>query len=153
MFFDLALTYDKEARACDLALGDDCDLAIDTTSLPAVLLSVGLDRRAAADDELPEGRSQMLAPVSFSERRGCPGDALDPFGALTGSRLWLLDRAKQSEETRQIAGFWLSECLEWAEPETGIPPEIEVEWLRRNVLGYRVLVADGSVSLSRRVGD
>lgn len=153
MFFDLALTYDKDARSCDLALGDDCDLAVDTTSLPAVLMSVGLDRRAAPDDELPEGRSQMLAPISFSERRGCPGDGLDPFGDLTGSRLWLLDRAKQSEQTRQMTEFWLAECLAWAQPETGIAPEIEVQWLQRNVLGYRVMVVDGSVSLSRRIGD
>jgi phage gp46-like protein len=151
MFFDLALTYDADKRRCDLTLGDDCDLAIDETPIPAVLLSVGLDRRAAPDDPLPEGRSQFLAPVSYSERRGCAGDALDPAGAMTGSRLWLLDRAKQTETTRQLCDFWLQESLAWAATETGEPAEIEVEWVRDGILGYRVQVQDASVTLSRRV--
>jgi phage gp46-like protein len=151
MFFDLALKYDSDARRCDLVLGDDFDLAIDETPIPAILLSVGLDRRAAPDDPLPEGRSQFQAPVSYSERRGCGGDALDPYGDLTGSRLWLLDRAKQTETTRQLCEFWLQECLAWAKDETGEPAEIEVAWIRPGVLGYRVQIQDESVMLTRRV--
>lgn len=151
MFFDLALRYDSDARSCDLVLGDDFDLVIDETPITPILLSVGLDRRAAPDDPLPEGRSQFLAPASFSERRGCAGDALDPFGGLTGSRMWLLDRAKQTETTRQLCEFWLQECLAWAEAETGEPAEIEVAWIRPGVLGYRVQVQDESVMLTRRV--
>ncbi|NKM17757.1 hypothetical protein GFM01_07890 [Rhizobium laguerreae] len=151
MFLDLALKYDSEARRCDLVLGDDFDLAIDETPIPAILMSVGLDRRAASDDPLPEGRSQFLAPASYSERRGCAGDALDPYGDMTGTRAWLLDRAKQTETTRQLCEFWLRECLAWAETETGQPAEIEVEWLRAGLLGYRVQVQDESVMLSRRV--
>jgi hypothetical protein len=82
MFFDLAIVYDPNKRLCDLALGDDGDLLIDETPITPMLLSIGLDRRAAPDDPLPDGRSQFLAPVSFSERRGCPGDALDlPAGS------------------------------------------------------------------------
>lgn len=151
MFFDLALIYDPVARRCDLTLGDDCDLLIDETPIPAILLSVGLDRRASPDDELPDGRTQFLAPVSFSERRGCAGDALDPSGDVTGSRLWLLSRAKETETTRQLCDFWLQESLSWAARETDAPAEIDVEWLRPGVLGYSVLVDDVSVSLSRRV--
>jgi phage gp46-like protein len=151
MFFDLALKFDSDARRCDLVLGDDFDLVIDETPIPAILLSVGLDRRAALDDPLPEGRSQFLAPVSFSERRGCAGDALDPYGDLTGSRLWLLDRAKQTETTRQLCEFWLQECLAWVKAETGEPAQIEVVWIRHGVLGYRVQVQDESVMLTRRV--
>ncbi|ARQ59179.1 hypothetical protein EFR00_24880 [Rhizobium sophoriradicis] len=151
MFLDLALRYDRDARRCDLVLGDDYDLAIDETPIPAILMSVGLDRRAAPDDPLPEGRSQFLAPASFSERRGCAGDALDPYGNLTGCRLWLLDRAKRTETTRQLCEFWLSESLAWAKKETGEPAEIEVEWLGPDILGYRVQVQDASVMLSRRV--
>lgn len=151
MFFDLALRYDSDARRCDLVLGDDFDLVIDETPITPILLSVGLDRRAAPDDPLPEGRSQFLAPASFSERRGCAGDALDPFGDLTGSHLWLLDRAKETETTRQLAEFWLQECLAWVEAETGEPAEIEVAWIRPGVLGYRVQVQDESVMLTRRV--
>lgn len=151
MFFDLALTYDPDKRRCDLTLGADCDLAIDETPIPAILLSVGLDRRAAPDDPLPETRSQFLAPVSFSERRGCAGDGLDPAGEITGSKMWLLDRAKQTETTRQLAAYWLQESLAWAARETGEPATIEVAWVRNEVLGYRVQVQDASVSLTRRV--
>lgn len=151
MFFDLALTYDKAKRRCDLTLAANCDLAIDETPVTPIILSVGLDRRAAPDDPLPEGRSQFLTPVSFSERRGAIGDALDPFGALTGSKMWLLDRAKQTETTRLMAEYWLEEALEWAAEGTGKPAEIAVEWLAPGILSYRVTIEDTSVSLSKRV--
>ncbi|PDT05696.1 hypothetical protein CO666_03575 [Rhizobium chutanense] len=151
MFLDLALRYDSDARRCDLVLGDDFDLVLDETPIPAILMSVGLDRRAASDDPLPEGRSQFLAPASYSERRGCAGDALDPYGDMTGVRTWLLDRAKQTETTRQLCEFWLAESLAWAKAETGEPAQIEVAWLGAGILGYRVQVQDTSVMLSRRV--
>lgn len=151
MFYDLALTYDRDLRRCDLTLGDDGDLAIDETPIPAILMSVGLDRRAGPDDELPEGRSRFLTPSGFVERRGCVGDALDPAGELTGSRLWLLDRAKHTDTTRLLVQHWLSEALIWAAAETGQPARIEVSWLRSGVLGYRVEVEDASLSLTRRV--
>lgn len=151
MFYDLALQYDSRLRRCDLVLGDDGDLVIDETPIPAILMSVGLDRRAALDDPLPDGRSQFLTPSSFSERRGAIVDGLNPFGEMTGSKLWLLNRAKHTETTRLMCEFWLTEALAWAEPETGAPAEIEVEWLRRGVLGYRVMVGDSSVSMSRTV--
>jgi len=152
MFFDLALVYDRETRRCDLALGDDGDLLIDDTSITAVLLSVGLDRRAEPDDELPQGRTEFLTPSGFNERRGWAGDALDQAGERVGSRLWLLDRAKETETTRLLFEHWLSECLAWAERDTGQPAEIEVAWIRPQTLGWRVLVADAAVSGTKAIG-
>ncbi len=149
--FDLALTYDNTKRRCDLTLADNGDLAIDETPITPIILSVGLDRRAGEDDPLPEARSQFLTPSSFSERRGAIGDGIDPFGDLTGSKMWLLDRAKETETTRLMAEYWLREALAWAETDTGTPAEIEVQWLAPSVLGYRVLIADSAVSLSKRV--
>lgn len=149
MFFDLAISYDRNMRRCDLVLGDDGDLVIDETPIPAILLSVGLDRRAAPDDPLPDGRSRFLTPSSFSERRGAIADGINPFGERTGSKLWLLNRAKHTDTTRLMCEFWLAEALAWAERETGDPAEIEVEWLRPGVLGYRVMIADSSVSLTK----
>ena len=151
MFYDLALQYDSKLRRCDLVLGDDGDLVIDETPIPAILLSIGLDRRAAPDDPLPDGRSQFLTPSSFSERRGAIADGLNPLGGNTGSKLWLLNRAKHTETTRAMCEYWLAEALAWAEPETGEPAEIEVKWLRQGVLGYRAMIADSSVSLSKTV--
>lgn len=152
MFFDIALVYDREARRCDLALGDDGDLVIDETPITPILLSVGLDRRAEPDDELPQGRTRFLTPATFSERRGSAGDALDPKGKRAGSRIWLLDRAKETEATRLLFEHWLAECLEWAEVETGVPAEIEVEWIRPQTLAWRVMVDDAAVSQTRTVG-
>lgn len=151
MFFDIALCYDPQVRRCDLVMGEDGDLVIDETPITPVLLSIGLDRRAAPDDELPEGRTRFLAPASFSERRGSIGDALDPDGDLTGCRCWLLNREKETEATRAMYAFWLDEGLAWAEPETGEEPEIEVEWIGPQMLFYRLLVLDTEISLSRRV--
>lgn len=151
MFYDLALVYDPDTRQCDLALGEDCDLLIDETPVTPMLMSVGLERRAAPDDELPEGRSVFLAPASFSDRRGCPGDALDPFGDLTGCRTWLLDRAKETETTRQLYQFWLEEGLAWVRRETGTAAEIEVEWQAGARLAWCVRVDDVTLALSRRL--
>lgn len=147
MFFDLALVYDPVARRCDLAVGDDGDLVIDDTSITPVLLSIGLDRRASPDDPLPEGRSAWLTN-SFSARRGWAGDGLDGRGERCGSRLWLLDRAKQTEITRLLFRFWLEEALAWAERDTGQPAEIDVGWVRSQTLGYRVLVDDAALSVA-----
>lgn len=150
MFFDLALAYDPATRSCDLVLGEDGDLAIDETSITPVLLSIGLDRRAAPDDPLPAGRTEFLAPSSFSERRGGPGDALDLAGERAGSKLWLLDRAKQTETTRLLVEMWLRESLEWARRDTGVPAEIEVTWLRPETLKYSVFVADAELTRTIR---
>lgn len=152
MFFDVALVYDPDARRCDLALDDDGDLRLDLTPITPILLSIGLDRRAAPDDELPQGVTDFLTPASFSDRRGCPGDALDREGQLTGSRLWLLDRAKQTEAERLLFEFWLRESLDWVDVETGTPAEIDVRWVRDQTLGYRVIVDDVAVSRQLRLG-
>lgn len=146
MFYDIALLYDPKTRRCDLMIGDDGDLVIDETPITPVLLSVGLDRRAAPDDPLPEGRTQFLVQSGIDARRGSAVDALDPYGDRIGSRLWLLDRAKETETTRLLFSSWLTECLEWAKRETGIPAEIDVQWLGQEILGWRVLVDDTQIT-------
>lgn len=151
MFCDLALTYDPESRRCDVTLGDDLDLLIDTTPVSSMLVSIGLDRRADVDDPLPEGRSQFLAPANFSERRGAIADAFEASGRHSGSKLWQLERAKETETTRLLCEFFLEEALDWAIEVTGKPAEIEVTWLRPEVLGFRTLVEDVALSMTKRV--
>lgn len=150
-FLDLALTYDATRRCCDLVLDDDFNLVLDETPITPILLSVGVDRRASPDDDLPDGRSQFLAPVSFSERRGALLDGLNAAGDMAGCKMWLLERAKETETTRQLAEYYLAEGLAWAETDTGTPAEIEVWWLRAGVLAYRVLVEDVTLELTRKV--
>ena len=54
-FLDAALIFDPETRRADLQLGDDGDLVLDGTPVTPMLISLGSDRRAGPDDELPDG--------------------------------------------------------------------------------------------------
>lgn len=139
-FFDLAFVYDPLTRRCDLQLGEDGDLVLDETPGTPMLISYGSDRRARRDDELPSGISELNAPVSYVERRGWAGDALDIEYRQIGCRLWLLERAKATEITRLMCAEWLKEGFEWAGKETGKNAEIEVEWARPGLLAQRIRV-------------
>lgn len=140
-FLDAALVYDPVTRRADLALGDDCDLLLDETALTPMLISLGTDRRAEPDDELPDGIDALNASTSFVARRGWVGDALDRLGRKIGCRIWLLDRAKQTETTRRFAQFWAEEALAWSQTELGQAAEVSAEWVKPQVLGLRCAVA------------
>lgn len=146
-WFDIALVFNPETRSCDLALGPDGDLLIDETPLTPMLISLGSDRRAHPDDDLPTGVDALNASSSFVARRGWAGDALDPFGRRIGSRLWLLDREKQDELSRLFVEDIAREALRWVGAETGTPAGITVSWLRRGVLALTCRVADTELSL------
>jgi len=150
-FLDAALVYDPVTRRADLALGDDCDLLLDETALTPMLISLGTDRRAEPDDELPGGIDALNASTSFVTRRGWVGDALDRLGRKIGCRIWLLDRAKQTETTRRFAQFWAEEALAWSQGELGRPAEVNAEWLRPGLLGLRCKVADQVLERNIRV--
>lgn len=152
MFCDLALTYDDISQTCDVAFADDGDLLIDVTAETPLLLSVGIDRRALESDELPDGVTRFYRSDTFYERRGTALDATDRFGEFMGNRSWLLGRAKQSEETRQLAEYWLGEGVTWAKPQTGVEAEVEAWWAARNWLRWRVATGEDSVTLGRRLG-
>ncbi|AJY48207.1 hypothetical protein TM49_13580 [Martelella endophytica] len=152
MFCDVALILDQDARACDISLGADGDLVIDTTPATPMLMSIGLDARALAGDTLPDGRSQWSAnPSSFLERRGSAGDALDIDGRFSGSRLWELSRNKQTEETRLLAEYFAAESLFWAEDMTGETAEVEAWWHARNLLRLRCSVSGEAIEITKRV--
>ena len=160
MFFDVALVFDPVSRTCDWEIVDG-DLLIDETPITPCIISIGFDRRAAPDDQLPQGRDVYLAEAGFNQRRGGPADALDPYGEMIGSKLWLLDRAKKTETTRLFVQTWLEQCLTWANDLTGQPAQIETRWLPTQQgsgsptgrLAYRVLVAGRSLELTRSFGN
>ena len=114
---DLALHFAPGAWAADLALIGG-DLASDDGLRTAVLISLFTDARARADDPLPE---------PDADRRGWWGDCgnADP-NDRTGSRLWLLARAKAVPATAQRARDYAREALAWM-IEDGIATSVEVE--------------------------
>lgn len=123
---DLRTVYDSESRAADLLLASpqlDTDDGIET----AIVLSLFTDRRADADDPLPD---------NTGARRGWFGDGFaDVPGDRIGSHLWLLAREKQTPAVLQRARDFAREALSWL-IEDGIARAVEVEasWLLRGVL-------------------
>ncbi|WP_035715471.1 phage GP46 family protein [Azorhizobium doebereinerae] len=152
-WLDLAFCYDPDTRRADLVLGEDGDLVLDETPLTPMLVTFGSDRRARADDELPTGITELNAPSSFIERRGWVGDALDANGGRIGVRLWLLDRAKQTELTQLMAAEWLKEGYAWVEVDTGVPAVIAAQWRpeARGILAARVQVDGRELTITRAV--
>ena len=150
LFIDRALAYDPVTRRCDRVFtGSDC--AIDTTPVTALLMAVGIDRRAHPDDELPEPLPDLATPSRLDAWRGWCGDFLDPLGRLSGSRMWLLFRRKESEETRLFAEAALKEPLDVLAALRGWPMAITVRWVRRQMLGYQVVVGQTTLALNAPV--
>lgn len=97
----------------------------------AVILSLFTDRRADADDILPEGGG---------DRRGVWSDTFATIdGDLQGSKLWLLSREKQLPDVANRARQYAEEALVWL-IEDGIAAEINVtaESVAQSVLGLGV---------------
>lgn len=102
---DLALVWSNATGDADLAMIDN-DLASDRGLETAVLISLFTDRRAETDDKPPSGDER--------DRRGWWADQFAAFqGDRIGSRLWLLDRSKRTNETALRAKEYALEALAW----------------------------------------
>jgi phage gp46-like protein len=120
---DLVWLYDAETLTADLALdrpkglGGSPATADDLQT--AVILSLGSDARAGADDALPDGSG---------DRRGWWGDVLPPnslAGDRFGSLLWLLAREKQIPSVLARAEGYAREALAWLITD-GIASRVDV---------------------------
>lgn len=129
---DIGLKYDAGAKRFDLSL-EGGDLAADDGLETAVILSLFTDRRALAEDRLPDGGS---------DRRGWWADAY--FDRPHGSRLWLLHREKEQEEVRRRAQEYAEEALAWlVEDHVAETVEVEAWHAGRDTLGLRVVIRRG----------
>lgn len=113
-------------------------LATEDTLHSAVILSLLTDRRAKTDDRLP-GETGSQSPVP-PDRRGWVGDVVaDVQGDRFGSRLWLLAREKQTEETRRRAESYAIEALQWLlDDQIAFAVEVEAEWTQRGRLEMKI---------------
>lgn len=106
----------------------------------AVLISLFTDRMAAPDDVIPDGSN---------DPRGWWGDSGNTV--QIGSRLWLLQRAKQTQETLQRANDYIVESLQWLIDDGVVAKfDVLVEWTQTSELGAQVVAykQDGSTVAS-----
>lgn len=97
----LQLAFDSETDDADLVLGRNLETSGGLET--AVIVSLFTDRRAAADDDVPE-----------LDRRGWWADVFaDVEGDQIGSRLWLLERSKSTSEAVRRAVEYAEEALAW----------------------------------------
>lgn len=128
----MALSWNGSELRGELQLLPSGALASDDGLTTCVLLSLFVDRRARPDDELPD--------AAAGDRRGWVGDAFAPDDRI-GSRLWLLTRQKQTEETRRRAEEYAAEALDWlVEDGLATAVRISAEWVAMGILGLRVEV-------------
>ncbi|MDP3329426.1 phage GP46 family protein [Parvibaculum sp.] len=127
----IALEWNERFQAADL-VNTGSGLARDDTLATAIIVSLFTDARARPDDILPSGES---------DRRGWVGDTLSEDGDRIGSRLWLLRRAKQTEETRRRAIDYAREALAWI-VKRGLARTIEVsaQWIGRGLLALSIAI-------------
>lgn len=127
---DVRLVYSADLADADLVL-ERGDLGIENGLASAILLSLFTDRRAT-DNE--------LARFGGEDARGWWGDSLaEVEGDQFGSKLWLLQREKQTSETLVRARAYAQEALAWL-IEDGIADSVAVDALypRRSLLGLVV---------------
>lgn len=99
---DLAIAWNNEIGAGDLCIAN-ADLVRDDGIQSAVLISLFTDARVS-EDELPPG---------ITWRRGWWGNALEAAGRQYGSKLWLLRRAKQTQQNLTLARDYARQALQW----------------------------------------
>jgi phage gp46-like protein len=143
---DLRLVYDPATRRCDHVFNGS-DYEWDFGPETPVLIALGCERRARPDDGLPDAQSDFYSPSAINPKRGFAGDALDPKGRLTGSRLWLFQRRKQDEPTRRGVESAIGEALGDFANENNFSIGVLVRWLRHNFLGIKVSVAGVKIDL------
>ncbi|MHB1305383.1 MAG: phage GP46 family protein [Acidiphilium sp.] len=148
---DIALAYDPVKRRCDVVFNGR-DFALDATPVSATLFSFLADRRAHPDDKIDDAVPDWSTPSTIMARRGWPGDYLSPTGTRSGSRFWLLGRAKADEATRQAAEGYAAECFGWLETVRNLAVQVTVRWVATfdtPALGVLVQVGRTRLQLTR----
>lgn len=107
------------------------DLRADRGLRTAALVSLFCDARASADE----------IPVGADPRGWHAEDAGDPWG----SKLWLLGRAKRTQETLELAKIYAANAFEWAR-RAGIIQRalVEAEYGPAGELGLTVRLVRGT---------
>lgn len=112
----IALVWNDDAGAADFAISQN-DLLVDEGLETDVMASLFEDRQAEPGDVLPDGDT---------DRRGWWGDSVPVVdGDRRGSRLWLLNRSKETPDVLSRAEEYAREALQWLLTDK-VASEIEV---------------------------
>lgn len=132
---DIKVRWNTELMTGDLLFTNN-DLVTDDGLATAVLISWFTDQLAADDDEIPNANNDQ----EFIDKRGWWGDLINPDveGDQIGSKLWLLDRSKTTEDNLTLAEEYGAQALEWM-VDDGVAKDIEVTAERIQVNGTEVL--------------
>lgn len=128
---DLRLDFDPELQAADLVAVDGV-LQYDRGLRTAIVISLFTDARADDGDALP---------TTDTDRRGWWADTFAEDGDRIGSRLWLLSRAKQTDETLELARGYARTALDWLIAD-GIASAVDVatSWHAMGVMRLDVVL-------------
>lgn len=143
---DIRTVWNAETQTADWQIvGGALDSSGDMET--AVLLSLFTWARASEDDELP---------YKGADRKGwwgnLDGEELHGMKEL-GSKLWLLSRRLQNEETRQDAIRYAADALKWMKDSAVVARiDVDAQWVARGFLGLIIKLydADGGVVFDRR---
>jgi phage gp46-like protein len=118
---DIKIRFDPQLLSGDFLFSDN-DLETDDGLATAAIISLFSDQRAALDDPVPNQADD------YFDRRGWWGDVVSPEveGDEIGSKLWLLDRSKNTAEVLTQTNQYARDSLEWM-IEDGVAADIEVE--------------------------
>lgn len=121
----------------DFAVDENGNLKTEDSLQSAVIISLFTDRRAFPEDVLPDAHAGKHKITQ--DRRGWAGDALED--KIIGSRLWLLSRAKQTEETRRAAIEYAQEALQWLiDDKIATDIGITAEWHGQGRLDLKISI-------------
>lgn len=150
MLLDLAIAWDPLQRRCDLVVAGG-RLALDATPVTPMLISLGSDRRAEPDDALPDTVTEGSIAAGLNPRRDWVGDALTNGGAgggeRVGSRLWLLEREKQTDDVLLRAQRYAEQSLAWLAAREGVDVSVAASWPTRTAMRMEVQIGAASHSV------
>lgn len=136
-YVNIAIGWRAALRRCDVrvsALGNGRGrIVIDRTPASTFLIAMMSHRRARPDDRIP-GTLNGVAPGGLMARRGWPGDAVRTDGRRIGTRLWLLEDAKQTEAARQEAIQYIDESIGEIAADHGHDYSVTASWSGRGRL-------------------
>ena len=139
---DAILNYKPEQFMFDITFDPDTeDIQSDEGLVSSAYISIYTDGKAELDDDIPDG-------TDF--RRGWWADLVaNPFNDRIGSRLWLIDREKNTSDVINDARQYCEEALAWMTDENPIASKVVVDAqaLNRRTLLIQIAIyrTDGTV--------